>query len=342
MDSRRRATGTPPPDRVADSLLVSPTMSIEPRVSVVIPTFNGARRLPRVFDALAAQSAPDGSFEVVVVDNASTDDTAKVASPDSMGTRFKDGAIPCRRIYEARQGTTYARIRGVQESRSGLVCFLDDDNIPDPDYIANGLLLFREPSVGLAVSRVDPKWEIQPSASILGRQHLFAVNQYMGDSAVDFGSSGTIAPTITAGMWVRREVFLSAVPCDRPELLLSGRTGKALACGEDVEIGVLIGGAGYRRVYAPALHIIHEIPATRLAASYVCRLIEGIVRSELTLERKLSRQKYGVGDRIAALVRLMTAGLAAPILLVTRADGLREVIFVMADRWARVKGPFRV
>jgi glycosyltransferase involved in cell wall biosynthesis len=46
---------------------------------IVIPTFNGARRLPLVLDALATQDAPTGLFEVVVVDNASTDETAKIA-----------------------------------------------------------------------------------------------------------------------------------------------------------------------------------------------------------------------------------------------------------------------
>ncbi|MFZ1120588.1 MAG: glycosyltransferase [Candidatus Binataceae bacterium] len=54
------------------------TLSMLPQVTVVIPTYNGARRLPVMLRNLTAQDAVDGSFEVVVIDNNSTDDTTEV------------------------------------------------------------------------------------------------------------------------------------------------------------------------------------------------------------------------------------------------------------------------
>ncbi len=312
-----------------------------PRASVVIPTFNGAERLPRVLAALAEQTAEDGSFEVVVVDNASTDATAAVAQQDASVQRLRGRDVEVRVVAEPRHGTTPARIRGVLESSSELVCFLDDDNIPEPEYVATGLLVFDDPSVALAVSRVLPRWEIAPPPSIIRRQHLYAVNDYLGDSFADWGAEGTIVPTITAGMWVRRHAFLEAIPCDRIDLLLAGRVGRQLFCGEDIEIGLLIGKAGYRRVYAPALRIAHEIPRRRLETAYVVRLIEGIVRSELTLREKYEGARFGLRDRMSALMNLSVALCGIPFMALFKRDARREIAFIMAARRAHFRGPIR-
>jgi glycosyltransferase involved in cell wall biosynthesis len=134
-----------------------------PDASVVIPTFNGAARLPRVLAALVAQTAPNGSFEVVVVDNASTDATAAVARDDVAVAQLGARGIEVRVIAEPRQGLTYARIAGVAAARSDAVCFLDDDNLPDPDYIEKGISTFADGSLGLVISCVRPHWETAPS-----------------------------------------------------------------------------------------------------------------------------------------------------------------------------------
>jgi glycosyltransferase involved in cell wall biosynthesis len=320
---------------------LNPAAPSLPCASIVIPTFNGAARLPRVLASLAAQTAPDGSFEVIVVDNASTDQTSTAAREAVAVKNLRERDVEVRVIGESRQGTTHARIRGVIESRSDLVCFLDDDNIPEPEYIANGLAVFGDPSVALAVSRIFPNWEFAPPPSIMRRQHLYAVNDYLGDSWKDWGAEGTIVPTTTAGMWVRREAFIKAIPCDRVDLLLAGRVGRQLFCGEDIEIGLLIGRAGYRRVYAPALKIAHDIPQRRLETAYVTKLIEGIVRSELTLREKYEGAKFGLRDRITACMRLAAALCAIPALALMRRDARREITFVIAARRAHLRGPIR-
>jgi Glycosyl transferase family 2 len=242
-------------------------------------------------------------------------------------------------VGEARQGTTHARIRGVREAHSELVCFLDDDNIPDYEYITNGLSIFTDQSVALAVSRVHPDWESAPPPSIIRRRHLYAVNDYLGDSFVDWGAEPTIVPTITAGMWVRREAFLTAIPCDRVDLLLAGRVGGRLFCGEDIEIGLLFGKAGYRRVFSPSLRIMHEIPERRLETGYVIRLIDGIVRSELTMRQKYEGVSFGLVDQIVASMRLAGALCVVLPFALKLGDVKREIAFVLAAKRAYVKGP---
>jgi glycosyltransferase involved in cell wall biosynthesis len=309
------------------------------QVTAVLPTFNGATRIPCVLAALSAQNALPGSFEIVVVDNGSTDGTAMAAT--TAARDLGDRGIGCRLVAELRQGLTYARIRGVLEASAPLVAFLDDDNIPAFGYIAAGIAAFADPSVGLAVSSVHPQWEVAPPPSIARRRHLLAVNDYLGEAAMEFGAAEPIAPTIGAGLWVRHSAFLAAVPCDHPERLMPDRLGGQLVSSGDIEIGLLIGRAGFRRIYEPTMRVVHEIPRARLGVGYFCRLIEGVVRSELTLRRKYRIQSAAARERPMTMRRLACAMLAAPAMALSRPDGLRDALFMMAERRARWRGPMR-
>jgi glycosyltransferase involved in cell wall biosynthesis len=310
-----------------------------PQVSVVIPTFNGAPRLPLVLTALAEQNAPDGSFELIVVDNASTDGTGLVLERDPSAERLRQRSITCRTVYEQRQGLTYARICGVIAARGELVCFLDDDNIPDADYIANGPPAFGDPVVGLATSMVRPYWEIDPPPSIVRRRHLLAVNDYNGDQPKTFAD--LIAPTVGAGMWVRKEAFLRAIPWQQPDRLISDRRGGGLCGSGDIEIGVLMYLAGYDRRYIPALRLAHRIPAARMDVRYMRRLIIGTIRSELAISSQYDRH-FGAAERVAAWAKLAMAACALPGFLLFKRDRRREAMFVLADRYAHIRGPIEV
>ena len=97
-------------------------------LSVVICTYNGMERLPRVLDCLLAQvGLEQQAWEVIVVHNNSTDGTAQVV--DAYRQRWPQ-PIPLRYAFEARQGAGYARQHGVKIACGSLVAFLDDDNHP--------------------------------------------------------------------------------------------------------------------------------------------------------------------------------------------------------------------
>jgi glycosyltransferase involved in cell wall biosynthesis len=310
------------------------------KATVVIPTYNGARRVTRVLEALASQRIANGTFEIVVVDNNSDEDVAGIIVGDPAWPRLCACAIECRIISEPRPGVLHARIRGVRTARSDIICFLDDDNIPDADYLAIGISAFDEQKVGMLISAVRAKYEAAPPPSVARRQHLFAVNEALGGMRIDFGASGKIAPTITAGMWVRRSVFLSSVPWEQPERLMTGRVGEQLISGEDIEFGVLVGRAGYHRIYLPNLRLKHEIPRSRLRLRYLRRLAIGVVRSECTLRVRYEGAPHGFWTRAAAVWRLVCALVAFPYLALSRRDPFREIVLVMADRWARIRGPY--
>src|SRR5262249_56453637 len=124
-----------------------------------------------------------------------------------------------------------------------------------------------------------------------------------------------LSPALGAGLWVRRDVFLDVVPWRESGQLQTDRLGRSLASGGDIELGLLIARAGFLCTYRPELEVTHVLPASRQRTGYFCRLIEGIIRSELTLRKRYLGTHYGLGARLKGLGHLALAALAGPVLL---------------------------
>ncbi len=99
-----------------------------PRITIVLCTRDRPAGLRRTLEALSGQRYPD--FEVLVVDNASaTDETSAVAES------FR-GPMPTRYVEEPRPGLSWARNRGIEAARDDVITFIDDDETPDPYWLA--------------------------------------------------------------------------------------------------------------------------------------------------------------------------------------------------------------
>jgi glycosyltransferase involved in cell wall biosynthesis len=108
-------------------------MTSPPRVSIVLPTYNRRARLARVLAGLDGQSAAPDCFEVVIVDDGSTDDTKQWLSQN------RERAYAVRAIHQPNGGPARARNTGVAEARGELLLFIDDDVEPTPDLVAEHL-----------------------------------------------------------------------------------------------------------------------------------------------------------------------------------------------------------
>ena len=115
-----------------------------PRVSVIMPAYNGSAMIGEALRSIEDQTYRD--LEVVVVDDGSTDDTARICR-DRPGLRL---------ISQENRGTAAARNRGIREARGGLIAFLDQDDLWAPDRLAAQVpILEAEADVGLVFSNFD-------------------------------------------------------------------------------------------------------------------------------------------------------------------------------------------
>ena len=158
-------------------------------VSVIICCHNSAKRLPETLRHLAAQQVPAAiPWEVVVIDNASTDDTATLAPAIWPASAL----APLRVVAEPQAGLRHARIRGIREARHEIISFIDDDNWVAPDWVQRVEALFANPEVGAAGGRSEAVTEIPPPPWFESIQELYAIGrQHPRDGDVT-DASGTL------------------------------------------------------------------------------------------------------------------------------------------------------
>jgi glycosyltransferase involved in cell wall biosynthesis len=133
-----------------------------PRVSVVVPTRNRASLLPGLLEALERQRFRD--FEVIVVDDGSTDGT-----PDVLGAWEREGRAVIR--LERSAGSYAARNAGWKAARGEIVAFTDDDCFPQPAWLSGLLRALNDPSIAAAqgVTLAEPG-EISPFTHQIDQQ----------------------------------------------------------------------------------------------------------------------------------------------------------------------------
>ena len=117
-----------------------------PLVSVIIPTYNRADLLPGAIRSVLAQSY--SHLEVIVVDDASTDDTAAAVAG------ITDPRVTCIR-HSANRGVSAAQNTGIRAAKGELIAFLGDDDAWLPNKLARQVPLFERPEVGLVYCGVE-------------------------------------------------------------------------------------------------------------------------------------------------------------------------------------------
>lgn len=125
---------------------------VGPAVSVVCSTYQRATRLPAFFAALENQSLARDQFEVVIVNNGSTDETRAVLDELAAGSPLNVQAIH----LEKNCGAGGGRNAGWRVAQAPIVAFTDDDCTSDPNWLRLGLAAMTEPGVTVVVGRTEP------------------------------------------------------------------------------------------------------------------------------------------------------------------------------------------
>lgn len=228
-------------------------MSQLPDVSVVISTYNRGPLLAPAVRALLDEQAPGGAtYEVIVVDNNSTDGTAEVLSGLEAGS---GGRLRC--LFEPRQGVSHGRNAGIAAARAPIIAFTDDDIRVAPDWVATLTRLFgQHPDVECVGGPVLPIWEVPPPRWLDARHWSpTAVTDY-GPASFEI-SAARPRCLLTSNLAFRRRVF------DR-----IGGFSPDFPRGQDHELQLRFWLAGGRAIYSPHLVVHTEVPAARMTKRY--------------------------------------------------------------------------
>lgn len=245
-----------------------------PDISVVISVQNRSAMLMDCFRGLGAQTLAKDRFEVVVIDNCSTEDLQPLIEQarHSLGLQIRSA-----RTGEDR-GPAPARNLGVQMAQAGIIAFTDSDCRPTPMWLELGLAAMDQPGVGLVSGPVLPKPE--QTASFTSKLSFVTATEH---------------PTFpTANLMVRRDLFNELGGFD---LSLSFRDPfrRAVECA-DSDLAWRIIEAGHLRRFVPQAVIHHELEVQGL-------LLWLLEPTRLFLLPELVRRHPGLRDE------LLTAGI---------------------------------
>jgi glycosyltransferase involved in cell wall biosynthesis len=261
----------------------------QPGISVLVPFQNSAAHLERCIRALLGQDMPAERYEVILVDNNSTD------ASHALACRFSEVRI----VTETKAGAYAARNRGVAEARGEIVVFTDADCAPDPAWLRRHSEVIAEPGVDVVLGSRRPACD---SASL----RVMMLYEETKASTIFSGTDKALYYGYTNNMAVRRRTLLE-LGCFR----------EVMRGADSVFIRQLVERKGCRVVrYCPDAAITH-LEITSLRRAYTKHLTYGRSnqrnsRSVMTCEPMSMRERW---QTYRATVRKHSLGAADASLL---------------------------
>ncbi len=253
----------------------------EPIVSVVICSYNRAAYIPLALQSLTAQTAGATTFETIIVDNNSSDDTAAVCAAFIAA----HPGFSIQYFTEKKQGSSFARNTGAAVAKGALLCFMDDDAVAFPDYIDNIIRFFKQyPQANAMGGRIipryipaQPKWISHHVASLVG-------NFDYSNTVTEFAAERY---PLESNMIVAKKDF-DAIKGFSAEI--PGVQGTLRIGGEGKDFFMRLKALGKTVYYAPDVMVEHIVEVAKLTPEYLYRVGSGVGRGERV--RVLQKGKF--------------------------------------------------
>lgn len=238
--------------------------------SVIICAHNPRRDyLQRVLDALKTQTVPKEDWELLLIDN---------GSKQPLASEWDLSWHPQGRVIrEDELGLTPARLRGIRESRGGLLVWVDDDNVLHSDYLAEALgIAAAYPFIGAWGGRILAEFDVPPTREdtpFLRYLAIRDVEEVVWVNTIDFYRTVPWG----AGMCIRPAVaneYLSLVTRD-PRRRILDRKGDLIFAGGDSDMALCARRLGMGMGLFPTLKLSHLIPKDRLRRGFLVRAAFG-------------------------------------------------------------------
>jgi glucosyl-dolichyl phosphate glucuronosyltransferase len=245
------------------------------KASIIIPTHNRANVLLLCLEAVSKLNTDPESFEILVVDNRSTDNTKEVL--DTFANLHPD--LSLRYIYDGTPGVSYARNHGVMEALGEIICLLDDDSPPTPEWLNSLLRPFSDLTVGCVGGQSIPDFQGQEVPDWLQGDLQGLLSGY----TLPFSEPTQLVYweqfPLSCNMAIRRKLF-DELGYFRTDLDRKGN--QALAAG-DTEMAERIHKAGWKVIYIPDAPVNHLVPPNRLTKAHIYRIGRGLAESHIIL-----------------------------------------------------------
>jgi glycosyltransferase involved in cell wall biosynthesis len=321
-------------------------------VTVLICTYNRALLLHQTLLAMQEMTPPDGcAVDIVVVDNNSSDDTARVVAQAAANARYPIGLL-----HERRQGKSFALNTGLAEASGDVIALTDDDVLPAADWLTRIVDGFRTQDVTFVFGKVLPRWSCTPPPELLTcpAQDIWgplAIVDYGDEPArYEAGNTGQRLP-IGANLSFLKSALV-AIGGWRTDL---GKVNNTLISGEDHEIFLRLRRHGlYSGYYDPGMCVRHYVPEARLTRRYFRRWFYWSGKTHaLMLDELYAELNMADIPRIAGIPRFACRqGLMQgwTYLATRRGDALRALIEelrllqylgLFVECWRRRKPPIR-
>ncbi|MGN6645105.1 MAG: glycosyltransferase [Cytophaga sp.] len=247
-------------------------------VSVIICCHNSAHILPETLTYLSRQIVLASlKWELILVDNASSDNTAAVAE---QCWKALDKPVEMRIVQEKTPGLSFARQAGIQAAVYDIILFCDDDNLLNADYIQLGFdAMAVDASIALLGGKGQARMDIQAPDWFDRYAYQYAVGAQAACSKDITIERGFV---YGAGCFMRMHAYKELQQAGF-QYTLSGRTGKSLLSGEDNELGYAFSLIGFTIHYNERLHFTHVLAANRLTFSYLKKLKKAVAYSSVLL-----------------------------------------------------------
>ena len=261
--------------------------------TVLIATYNRAALLDETLAWLARMRvSPTLTWDVIVVDNNSSDDTRDVVERHVL--RFP---VRLRYLFEPAQGRSSALNTGIAQAAGAVLVFTDDDVRVVDGWLdaATAPLLGGDPTIAYSGGPVRPIWGAEPPPWLdLTRGDLWGTIAIQDHGAEPFVYEERRRVPLGANMAARRSLF-QQIGGFRADL---GRTGGRLVLGQEVpELLLRARSAGLEGMYVPAMEVHHHVPAARLTPAYFRKWWFGKGVSRAALERMQPVTELGIDLR---------------------------------------------
>lgn len=246
-------------------------------ISIIICTHNPRHEyLSRVLASLKNQTLDCEHWDLLLIDNASDPSVAS-----EVDISWHPNA---RHIREDRLGLTHARICGIQEAKTEILIFVDDDNVLDRDYLENALRIAQPwPMLGAWGGQCLPDFETEPPTWTKEFWEYLGIRSFDRDRWSNLPQWENTP--IGAGLCVRKniaEAYVHSLQTDPRRVNLDRQGNMLLSCG-DMDFAYTACDMGMDIGIFTELKLLHLMPPNRLEEAYLLRMVEQAVYSRVML-----------------------------------------------------------